>query len=83
MEVDALRREVDANYDFFQRTLALLMPDHRGAYALLRHQKIEGFFARAGEAYRAGLEHFPDEIFSIQEVTDEVEDLGYFSRAGA
>jgi hypothetical protein len=83
MDTDELRREVDANYDFFQRNLALLMPDHRGAYALLRHCSIEGFFARPGEAYRKGIERFPDEIFSIQEVTDEIEDLGYFSRAGA
>lgn len=83
MDKEALRKEVDANYDFFQRNLALLLPEHRGHYALLRHCRIEGFFARPGEAYRAALERFSDEIFSIQEVTDEIEDLGFFSHAGA
>lgn len=82
MNNDALRREVDANYDFLQRSLALLMADHKGAYALLRHCKIEGLYDRPGDAYRAGLERFDDRIFSIQQVTDEVEDLGYFSHAG-
>jgi len=83
MDPQSLRQEVDANYDFFQRNLALLMPDHRDSYALIRHRRIEGFFDKPGEAYRVGLERFDDEIFSIQQVTDEIEDLGFFSRAGA
>lgn len=83
MDTQSLRQEVDANYDFFQRNLALLMHDHRDSYALLRHCRIEGFFDKPGDAYRVGLERYVDEIFSIQQVTDEVEDLGYFSRAGA
>lgn len=83
MTIDRLRDEVDSNYDFFQRNLALLMHDHRDQYVLLRHCGIEGFFERPGDAYRAGIERFPDELFSIQQVTDEVEDLGFFSHAGA
>ena len=82
MNTDVLNREVDANYDFFQRTLALLLPEHQGEYALLKQCKIEGYFGKAGEAYRAGLALFPDRIFSIQEVTAEAEDLGFFSHAG-
>ena len=38
-----------------------------------------GFYAKSIEAYRAGLERFPDRVFSIQEVTDEPIDLGFFS----
>jgi hypothetical protein len=83
MDKDALSREVDANYDFFQRNLAVLLPDHRDEYALLRQCRIEGFYARPGDAYRIGLERFSDELFSIQQVTNDVEDLGFFSYAGA
>lgn len=83
MNNSALRHEVDANYDFFQRNLALLLPEHEGAYALLRHCQIKGFYERPGDAYRAGLVAFTDRIFSIQQVTDEIEDLGFFSHAGA
>lgn len=83
MTVDTLRTEVDSNYDFFQRNLALLLLDHRDQYALIRACRIEGFFQGPGDAYRAGLDRFSDALFSIQQVTDEVEDLGFFSHAGA
>jgi hypothetical protein len=83
MDREQLKREVDANFDFFQRNLALLIADHQDQYALLRQCQIEGFYDRPGDAYRAGLERYPDAIFSIQQVTTEVEDLGFFSYAGA
>jgi hypothetical protein len=37
------------------------------------------FFKKPGDANRAGVEAFPDGIFSIQEVTDEPIDLGFWS----
>jgi hypothetical protein len=78
-----LKAEVDANYDFLQRNLARLLPVREGQYALLRSRKSVGFFAKPGDAYREGLERFGDGIFSIQEVTGEPLDLGFFSYAGA
>jgi hypothetical protein len=78
-----LRAEVDANYDFLQRRLASFLPDHAGEYALLRSRELIGFFAKPGQAYREGLSRFSDGIFSIQEVTAEPLDLGFFSYAGA
>lgn len=83
MQTDARRREIDANYDYLQRTLALLLPEHEGQYALLKDRAIVGFFDRPGDAYRAALERFTDRLFSIQEVTSEPLDLGFFSYAGA
>ena len=82
MDHQAQAREVDANYDFFQRTLRAHLDGHRGEYALIRNQRIVGFFDDVGDAYRAGLARFPDMPFSIQEVTDEPVDLGIFSHAG-
>jgi hypothetical protein len=79
--MDAVRQklEVDRNYDAFVRVLASLLPDHRDEYALMRDGEIVDFFAKPGEANRAGVETFPDGIFSIQEVTDEPIDLGFWS----
>ena len=78
----AQRLQVDRNYDFFQRTLATLLPDHRDEFALIRNQEIVAFFDDVGLAYREGIARFSDHIFSIQEVTDVPVDLGIFSHAG-
>jgi hypothetical protein len=76
---DALQREIDANYDFFLEKLALLTAEHRNRYALLRNCKILGFFDNPGDAYRAAIGEFSDELFSIQQVTDEPVELGIYS----
>ncbi len=78
-----LRAEVDANYDFLQRKLSTYLPDHEGEYALLKSRELVSFFTKPGDAYREGLRRFDDGIFSIQEVTAEPLDLGFFSYAGA
>ncbi len=77
-----LKIEVDENYDFLQRNLSNLIPRQTGRYALLKSREIVSFYDRPGDAYRDGLRRFPDGIFSIQEVTDEALDLGFFSYAG-
>lgn len=76
-----LKAGVDSNYDFFQRNLLSYLAEHAGQYALLKSSALVGFFDGPGEAYRAGLAQFPDEIFSLQEVTDQPVDLGVFSIA--
>lgn len=79
--MDAVRQkeEVDRNYDVFMRALGSILADHRDEYALMREGEIVGFFAKPGEANRAGVDRYPDGIFSIQEVTDEPIDLGFWS----
>lgn len=73
--------EIEQNYDFFQRELAKLLPLKRGKFALIRTRRIVDFFDGPGVAYRAGLEKFPDEIFSIQEVEDRPAEMGLVSLA--
>ena len=70
---------MDHNFDVFQRVLSALIVDHRDQFALMREGEIVGFFDKPGDANRAGMDRFPDQIFSIQEVTDEPIDLGFFS----
>ena len=75
--------EVDRNYDAFVRSLASILPQHRGQYALMRHGKIVDYFERPGAANVAGCTQFKDGLFSIQEVTDEPIDLGFWSNVAA
>ena len=76
------RAQVDGNYDAFTRVLGSILPEHRDQLALLRDGEIVGYFATPLEALRAASELFPDGVFSIQEVTDEPIDLGFWSHVG-
>ena len=76
---DERKSEIDRNYDFFQRNLKRYLKEHRGEFALLKNAELIDFFERPGDAYRAGLARFSDEIFSIQEVRSEPIHLGHMS----
>jgi hypothetical protein len=77
---DALQQEeVDRNYDVFMRMLASILEEHRDQLALMRGGAIVGYFETPRDALLAAAERFPDGIFSIQEVTDEPIDLGFWS----
>ena len=78
MDHVALAREVDRNYDYFQRHMSKFLPMELGRYALLRHGKIVGFFADATEAEARG-EQFADRFYSIQLVDPSPVNLGCYS----
>ena len=82
MDVERQRREVDRNYDAFVRILGSILNDHRDELALMKDGRIVGYFHTPREALRAAADKFPDQIFSIQEVTDEPIDLGFWSHVG-
>jgi hypothetical protein len=77
------RIEVDRNYDAFVRMLGGLLADHRDQLALMRDGNVVGFYETPREALEAATEKFPDGIFSIQEVTDEPIDLGFWSHVAS
>jgi hypothetical protein len=77
------RREVDRNYDVFVRLLGSLLPEHEDELALMRDGEIVGFYSTPREALEAATAKFSDGIFSIQEVTDEPIDLGFWSHVAA
>ena len=79
--MDAVRQraEVDKNYDAFVRILGSLLKEHRDQLALMRDGSVVGYFDTPREALRAASERFSVGIFSIQEVTDEPIDLGFWS----
>jgi len=78
----SLAAEVDANYDYFLRHLGEFLTHHAGRYAVLKGRKVVDFFDKPGEAYQFACDSIPDGVFSIQEVTDEPIDLGFFSHVG-
>lgn len=79
MDAARQKREVDRNYDAFMRMLSDILDEHRDQFALMRDGKIIAFFDKPGDANRAGVDRFKDRVFSIQEVTDEPIDLGFWS----
>ena len=78
---DQRQTEIDENYDFFQRNLGEFLAEHRGEFALLKSRKVIDWFKKPGDAYRAGLAAFADEIFSIQEADDQPAEMGLVSVA--
>ena len=82
MNPDRQRQEVDRNYDAFVRILGTILDDHRDQLALMRDGAIVGFYDTPRQALEAASGRFPDGVFSIQEVTDEPIDLGFWSHVG-
>jgi len=76
------RTESERNYAAFLSQLPDLIPNHRGEYALLHAQKIEGYFDTAATAIIEGNKKFKLGEYSVQEVTEEIESLGFYSYAG-
>ncbi len=58
------------------------MQKHAGEYALIKNQKIIGFFSSAKDVQQAS-SLIKDNIFSIQKVEVTPKNLGYFSYAMA
>lgn len=83
MDLERQKLEVDRNYDAFTRMLSRYLPEYRDQYALMRDGEIVGIYKKPGEAHRAGIERYEDGIFSIQEITDEPIDLGFWSHVAA
>ncbi len=81
MSFDGRQQEIDQNFDFFQSQFKRLDQEHRGEFALLRHQEIIGFFKRVEDAAAEAEQRFPDRLYSIQIVEPEPVDLGFVARA--
>ena len=73
--------EIRRNFEAFKKKLPELLESHAGKFALLRHGEIVQFFDSARDALIFGHEKFDDSLFSVQEVSTAVIDLGWFSHA--
>ena len=80
-EPSTIQTVVDKNYEEFQKLLPSLMKTHAGKYAVMREGEAIEFFDTSRDALIFGHKEYPDGLFSIQQVTNVVVDLGYFSHA--
>jgi hypothetical protein len=78
-QTDPHLAEVDANFAVFQQELPTLLHTELGKYALYRHGSRVECFDTWADANRAGRKLYPDEVFSVQEVTTRKIDLGFYS----
>jgi len=79
--MDLHNTQVERNYEAFRAKLPELLSTHEGKFALMRDGEIVDFFDTAMDAYTVGKKEFGLGGFSIQEVVNNVLDLGYFSHA--
>lgn len=77
----AIEAEIDKNFDYFLRNVGTFIASHRGKFALLHNAELVGFHDSIVDAERIGESKFPGGFFSIQEVTDQPVDLGFFTHA--
>ncbi len=77
-----VQTETDRNYDAFISLLPNLIREHSGDFALLHDCEIVEYFGSSIEAVMVGARKFGIGAFSVQEVTDGPEHLGFYSCVG-
>jgi hypothetical protein len=75
-------QEVDQNFQAFMSALPSILNTKLGKFALLHRGKIVEYFESSIDAFVDGHQRFGPGRFSVQEVTDHVENLGFYSYAG-
>jgi hypothetical protein len=81
MSDSAIIEEVDRNYEAFQKLLPTIDLTNREKFALMKDQRILGFYSTAEDARTAGATFIEDRRYSIQQATEGVVDLGFFNYA--
>ena len=73
--------EVDRNYEAFLKVLPDLLKSHAGKFAVLHDAQVVEFFDSLADAVRFGTAKFGDARFSVQEVSSQDINLGYYQYA--
>lgn len=80
--MQTLEQQVDRNFDAFQAALPSIPPLYAGKYALLHKQEITGYFESSVTAVIEGIRQYGYGEFSVQQVSERADDLGFYSYAG-
>ena len=75
------QQEIDQNYEAFLKMLPSIMLKNSGKYVVMKDQKPIEFFDTARDALIYANNKYSDGLFSIQEVTNKIIDLGWISHA--
>ena len=78
-----MQDQFESNFVAFKRILPSLLADHRNEFALLHQGDVVDFYLTSFAAVESGLSRFGEDNFSVEEVTDRVEDLGFYSYVGS
>ena len=74
-------QELTNNYNVFRELLPDLSRTHAGKFALMRQGELVQIFDSPADALKFAEAQYSDDLFSIQQITDRVVELGYFSHA--
>lgn len=77
----AQQLEVDKNFQAFRAQLNEILTQHLGQFAVMKNGKIIEYFDSFNDAFKYASGTFSDGLFSVQEVSGEVADLGFLSHA--
>lgn len=75
------KEQVELNFKAFSKKLPELITLQMNKYALMRDGEIVEVYNSWEDAYKTGLRFFEDELFSVQKITNNAVDLGFFSHA--
>ncbi|MGE4352020.1 MAG: hypothetical protein AB7E52_07530 [Bdellovibrionales bacterium] len=75
--------EIDANYKIFRALLPDLLKEKKGKFLVLRHSEAIESFDTMHDAIIFASRSYDDGLFSVQEITDKVIDMGWYSDAPA
>lgn len=78
----AARAQVDSNYEAFEALLPDILEEHSGQFALMASGEIVEYFENSLAATLSGARQFGVGRFSVQEVTQQPEHLGFYSYVG-
>lgn len=81
MTVVTQQEEVDQNYEAFKALLPDLLNTDANRFALMHDRKVIACFDTSRDAMQAGQSLLAGKPFSVQEITLQTIDLGYFSHA--
>ena len=81
IQLEEARREATRNFEVFLEKLPKLLETDRGKWTLLHQAELIAIFDTYEEAGQAAGELYPNDVYSMQEITDQIVDLGWYSRA--
>ena len=80
-KIEAAEREVNGNYEYYQKMLPEWRNAHSNEHVLIHHQKFMGFYESMRDAIQVSIKDYGLGNFSVQPIEDIPVDLGHQSNA--
>ena len=73
--------EIKKNFEAFQKLLPSIEQTYTGKFAVLRQKEITDYFDSMSDAVKYAEAKYEDGVYSVQQVSNRVADLDFFSHA--